>query len=123
MNTVDMTDFVYPCATYALRRTGSSKTIGQLLREPGMRYAPSKLEVGDIVCWKRTTDIETFDSVYLMAEHGPVTTKVVFDKHFAVYEGDGIISDTTYYNATAPCIRQRKLNDVTEPDYIIKAEE
>lgn len=112
-------DLYYPCALYALRRTGRNDiTVGQLLYQSSIPYEKSKLEPGDIVYWYVNPIHVTANSV--IENLTPIEYTHTIVKHFAVYEGDNLISETQYNDKHYPYIRIKHLDSMEPPHYIVK---
>lgn len=111
MNAVDLTDITYPCATYALRRVGSHWPVERLLNFPHEPF--TELNVGDILVWDRLDSPEE-TSAYIMDKHGwPISRSVAYNRHFGVYEGDGVVSVVRFIGELGiPNIRMKRLSEM-----------
>ena len=115
-------EFAFPCATYALRRTGNKEDVWNLMDLKGwdkISFSPKELKGNDIVCWVQL-GYET--DITIEIENGiPITKSICVKKHFGVYEGNGLISDITVDTGSyCPNIRVRKLSEIREPSYIVR---
>ena len=123
MKPVYLEDFAYPCVAYVLRRTGSAFSVEQFLTLQGEKYiAPADdLEVGDVVVWEAREGSEVTDATLTIGEHGPISTKLHLGRHFGVYEGDGLVSDTTFGEGTYfPRIRLMPLSEHPTPQKVLR---
>ena len=122
LKNVELTDFKFPCVTYILRRSGLKMSPEEFVSAP-WKFKPfdeSVAEIGDIVCWQNG-GFQT-DVTLKMSEGIPVTTSICCDYHYAIYEGNGLISDLTIDgNNYAPRIRVRGSVDARKPDFILSA--
>lgn len=111
MKAVDLTDITYPCATYALRRVGSHWPVERLINFPPEPFF--ELNVGDVLVWDRLDSPKEM-SAYVIDERGrPISRVVAYNRHFGVFEGDGVVSDVKFIGEPAiPNIRMRRLSEV-----------
>lgn len=117
MNNVFLADFAYPCVAYVIRRLGIEIDTEDLLMCHGEKYTPATVfDVGDIIIWERSDGPNVSDATLTIGEFGPVTTKLYLGRHFGVYEGHGLVSDTTFDGDTySPRIRLMRLSDRSAP--------
>lgn len=122
MKDIYLENFAYPCVSYVKMRTGSCCSIEQLLSMPCNRYtATTILEKGDVVVWRHNMDIKITDVMLTIGEHGVITTKARFDRHFGVYEGGGFVSDLTFDNDNHhPRIRLMQMSEHPTPREFIR---
>jgi hypothetical protein len=117
-----LSEFVYPCITYVLRRKNIVQPPENLMTGEGwhiLKFDLEHVEVGDIVCWNSTP--RTFDATLEIVKGIPISRRTTYDRHFGVYEGDKLISDlTTTNNEIVPRIRIRSLDSARHPDYIYR---
>lgn len=107
-------EFVYPCATYVVKRLGIDMSPIDLYDFPGEKFEEgvTVLHPGDVLIWDWRKDSPATDVVLGMSEKGPITSKQKYGRHFGVYEGNDIVSDITFYgDSTTPFIRQMFLDD------------
>lgn len=122
MNTVDITDFVCGCATYALRRTGSRLSLDMLRFGYGKKFNDwAELGEGDIVCWE-TEDPSAINELPVVIEGDRLLNhRILINRHFAVFESGGFVSDLTYFTDRVgnmwPCLRMRKIKNLSDPDF------
>ena len=111
MKAVDLTDITYPCATYALRRVGSHWPVERLINFPPEPFF--ELNVGDVLVWD-VLDSPKEMSAYVIDEHGrPISRVVAYNRHFGVFEGDGVVSDVKFIGELViPNIRVRRLSEM-----------
>ena len=117
---VDLTDLTWTCAVYVMRRIGYNGTIHDFLKLKYHKYH-YPFNIGDVVLWKhRDTSYST--PAIRIENDLPINEYLKLDKHYAVYEGNGIISDIQLLgDMQLPGIRFRKLRDLhTKPAYIIE---
>lgn len=118
---VYLEEFMYPCVLYAKRRVGILMSLQDIYSLEGLPYEnTNQLSVGDIVVWERFEEEDT-DMTLSMGGRGPITTKVALGRHFAVYEGDGMVSDICFdAEHYFPRIRLTLLEERKRPKNIIK---
>lgn len=117
---VDLEDFVYPCIKYSLLRTGSTKSIQDILDDKGIPYEGiDALTVGDILVWRKE-NTERRDTTTHINKYGVVTTRAFSGIHVGVYEGDGLVSDLVFNDSYIPSIRMMHVNDGARPNIVIK---
>lgn len=112
---VFLLDFLYPCATYVVKRLGIDMSPKDLYQTTGKEYDgnPESLSVGDVLVWNYRKDSPTLDVVMQMTDRGPITSRKIQGKHLGVYEGDGLVSDLTFYeDPPIPFIRQIPLEEI-----------
>lgn len=118
---VDLTDITFICVTYTMRRIGFCGSIDEFFKLDQIKFSlNTKLHEGDILVWNHCS--EHGKTYPLIIEKNVIYHKYIkFSNHFAVYEGNGIISDTfTSGEMEIPNIRYRKLADIQHfPDSII----
>lgn len=118
LNDVSLTEFMWPCLDYALRRVGygSVRTKENLELNFGTWLIPddlSEIPEGAILFWENAEG----EKSWLLT----IKDKIVFETytfnrgHYAVYEGDGLISDLGWHD-DSPYIRFRKLGERSRPD-------
>ena len=118
MNPVDISEYLYNnCLSYALKRTGIDKLEDCIEISWNDNLLPK-----DILMWK-CDDAGYFTQPMKITEDG----KIIFisiseNKHYAVYEGDGFVSDLSYLDSK-PILRMRELNKLTAPDCIYRYKE
>lgn len=122
---VFLSDFLYPCATYVVKRLGLSMSPISLYAFPAEKLKEdelSNLQIGDVVIWDWRKNEPPSEVVLSISNKGPVTSKQYRGRHYGVYEGNGIVSDITFYgDSTTPCIRQMYLHDKkTDPVEVIR---
>ena len=122
MKPVYLEDFAYPCVAYVIRRTGFEGSVEQLMALIGERHtASTELVVGDVLVWERREGSQITDATLTIGEHGPITTKLCVGRHFGVYEGHGLVSDTTFDDGTYfPRIRLMPLSEHPAPRKILR---
>lgn len=122
MKDVFLADFGYPCIAYVIRRLGIECNIAHLLSLNGERYTSSTvLKIADIIIWERAEGTETSDATLSIGKFGPVTTKLFLGRHFGVYEGHGLVSDTTFDGDTYfPRIRLMPLSECPVPQKFLR---
>ena len=122
MKNMYLEDFAYPCVCYAKRRTESPLPIKDILELSCERYtATTILNIGDIVVWQHNRDIKITDVMLTIMDKCVITTKARFDRHFGVYEGDGMVSDLTFDSDNYhPRIRLMPLSEHPTPRDIIR---
>ena len=89
--------FAYPCAWYAIQRAGLQVSPQDLMEKDATPFNQvASLKVGDILIHQ--TDSYPFKSTGGMeiGKRGVVSRKVIHGRHFAVYEGNGYVSDVTH---------------------------
>ena len=120
MKNVYLENFAYPCVAYVIERLGLSCSIKELFNIEGSPYSNSvELEVGDIVVWVRSDEFS--EATLTMKECSPVSTKINLNKHFGVYEGNGLVSDITFdSNNFYPRIRLMPLTERQFPQRYIR---
>lgn len=122
MKDVELTEFMYPCITYVLRRTGLDERYNpQDLIDPTKweRYPfdESIASPGDIVCWDNNS-VRT-DCTLTMTNGTPISTPITIKEHFGVYEGYPLVSDLVVDGEDyAPRIRVTRTDVGRAPDYI-----
>ena len=123
MQDVSLIEFAYPCALYAIRRTGRTCSLRDLMEAEGTHFTTVEdLNPGDILVWERDKNENISNCTLTMGVRGPITTKIQQHRHFAVYEGDGLASDTTFEgtNTFYPTIRLMPLSERVFPTRVIK---
>lgn len=123
MQDVSLIEFAYPCALYAIKRTGAAFSVQELMEAEGTHFTTVEdLNPGDILVWERDKHENISDCVLTIGSRGPITTKIQQHRHFAVYEGDGLASDTTFEGTTTfyPVIRLMPLTERVFPTRVIK---
>lgn len=112
--------FIYPCLTYAMLRTGAGDhmTISEfetLQRHP-VPDDNKDIPEGAILYWANS---EGYHGWQLTIKDKIVLETGTYNRgHYAVYEGNGTISDLAW-NGDVPYIRMRKLCDLSRPDKMI----
>ena len=89
------------CFTYVLKRKGlsvpfySSSDDYLLTSEVNQLHDPKKLKIGDILYYKlRKDEREVYELATKISYEGKITWQdVTYDKHFMIYEGNGMISE------------------------------
>lgn len=113
-------DINYPCAVYALRRSGMKMSLDDFYCA-GQPFAPHLCKPGAVLVWTMSNRSREYVP-QRMEGCTPVSTALLYDKHFAVYEGDHMVSDTVVIGSDPIVrIRVRKLSDLRPPDLIIPA--
>lgn len=117
---VFLSDFLYPCATYVVKRLGLNISPISLYAYPAEKFEEDKLttlQKGDVLIWDWNVDTPPTEVVLGMSEQGPITYKKKYGRHFGVYEGNDIVSDITFYgDSVMPFIRQMYIyNKKTSP--------
>ena len=119
MHKVHLDEFVYPCAHYALQRSGLSGSIAELMSAFGEEFFENTLRAGDIVVWDCAHHTEEV-AVTILECGRVVTSQVRKAVHYGVYEGGGLVSDLTFVEGSAiPKIRVRVLSELKQPDRVI----
>lgn len=118
-------EFLYPCATYVVKRLGLAISPVSLYAYPAEKFeddGSTTLFKGDVLIWDWNEDTPPTDVVLGMSDQGPITYKKKYGRHFGVYEGNDIVSDITFYgDSVTPFIRQMYLyNKKTNPVEIIR---
>jgi hypothetical protein len=122
---LDKTD---TCLTYALKRIGldpllcNYENFNEFFHQVSWRSKKKKLEVGNLLLWD--SDIKWKWMPTSISKDGHIKNKLVpTGFHFAVYEGDNLISDCTRLHSISPpspSLRMRELSDVkSNPDWIL----
>lgn len=117
---VDLTDINYPCILYAMRRTCAKGSLQSFI-DAEQKYL-GKQEIGDVLVWHLCEDDTSRDNANTRIDsHGIISSHIKYDKHYAVYEGDGLVSDTVGLGDMCLInIRIRRLDEIrTKPDGII----
>ena len=117
---VDLTDLMWSCAVYVMRRIGYNGTIHDFLKLEHHKYH-YPINIGDVVLWDNCDN--SYSTPAMRVENNlPISDYLKLDKHYAVYEGNDIISDIQLLgDMQLPGIRFRKLSDLhTKPAYIIE---
>lgn len=84
MHKVHLEEFMYPCAHYALQRTGMPGSISELLSTFGTEYNEATVQHGDILMWESGPTHEEVATTIL--DNGRViTSQVTKDRHYGVY--------------------------------------
>ena len=119
MHKVHLEEFMYPCAHYALQRTGMPGSISELLSTFGSEYNEATVRPGDIVMWENEPTHEEVATTIL--DSGLViTSQATKDRHYGVYEGGGYVSDLAFdKHSDIPKIRVRELSELREPSRVI----
>ena len=119
MHKVHLEEFMYPCAHYALQRTGMPGSISELLSTFGAEYSEATVQRGDILMWESAPTHEEVATTIL--DNGRViTSQVTKDRHYGVYEAGGYVSDLAFDKGSAiPKIRVRVLSELREPNRVI----
>lgn len=113
-------DINYPCAVYALRRSGIKMSLADFYRA-GQPFSLHLCKPGAVLVWIMSNVSEEYVP-QKMEGRTPISTSLLYDRHFAVYEGDDMVSDTFVENDDSLVrIRVRKLSDLRPPDLIIPA--
>lgn len=113
---VHLEEFIWPCLTYVMRRTGFKGTIKQFLELP--RYdIPEDIPIGAVLWWNNTEKEKNWQ---VTIENNVVLETYTYNRgHFIVYEGNGLVSDLGFKENEIPYIRFRKLKELTPPDKMI----
>lgn len=118
LNDVCLTEFMWPCLDYVMRRVGygSARTRENLEMDFSIWPIPddlSEIPEGAILKWENKEGEKAWQTTL----KGKVVLETyTFNRgHYAVYEGDGFISDLGWQDDT-PYIRFRKLADISKPD-------
>lgn len=123
--TLDKTD---TCLTYVLKRIGLSPNLctyenfNEHFHQLTWRSKKKELSVGTILLWDK--DVKWKWMPTTISKDGQVKSKLIPTSfHFAVYEGNGLISDCTRLHSISPpspTLRIRELADVkSNPDWIL----
>ena len=119
MHKVHLEEFMYPCAHYALQRTGMQGSISELLSTFGSEYSEATVQHGDIVMWENEPTHEEV-STTILANGRVITSQATKDRHYGVYEGGGYVSDLAFdTHSDIPKIRVRELSELREPSRVI----
>jgi hypothetical protein len=115
------------CLTYVLKRSGISPSLYQYENiDKGFDVTQfssiEKLEYGDILLWD--ANAYQVPMHYAIDKNGQLTLMDVWARvHFAIYEGDGMVSDCSRRDniSSLPRLRMRKLEEVERmPDKVLK---
>jgi hypothetical protein len=115
------------CLTYVLKRSGISPSLYQYENiDKGFDISSfssiDKLEYGDIVLWD--ANAHQAEMAVAIDKNGLLTIMDVWARvHFAIYEGNGMISDCSRRDniSSLPRLRMRKLEEVERmPDKVLK---
>lgn len=123
--TLDKTD---TCLTYVLKRIGLDSNLctyenfNEYFHQITWRSKKKNLSVGAILLWDK--DVKWKWMPTHISKEGQIKSKLIpTGFHYAVYEGDNLISDCTRLHSIAPpspTIRMRELTDVkSNPDWIL----
>lgn len=96
---IHLEEFRYPCVEYCIRRLGRKETVTKLMARETTDYTDNtKLQVGDIIIWYNDAweNNDRRECTLRIGSHGPVSDYVNFGVHYAVYEGDGLVSDLVF---------------------------
>ncbi len=121
---VDLTDLVFVCATYCMRRIGYRGSIYDFLSIVPDKYLDTysyeDVAIGDILIWE--TNEPTCTPALEIIDATIISSFIKLDKHYAVYEGNDLVSDTTLIgDMQIPNIRCRRLSHLKyRPDGIIR---
>lgn len=123
LNDVDISDFYCFCGLYAVWRTGVKFTLGELLKEEGTQFTSiNDLKIGDILVWECNGPRVTYPSK--IKNNVLLTVSVNNNKHYGVYEGNGVVSDLSFLSDFDhnqwPILRMRELEKLTLPDKVIQ---
>lgn len=115
---VDLYDINYPCLYYAMQRIGT-----RLSREAFVgkeKVFSGTMSKGDILVW-HIEEPSRYCNAQSIRGNVPIHDTIIYDRHYAVYEGDGLVSDTTVQEETSIVfIRIRRLDSLnTKPRGII----
>lgn len=115
---VDITDLQHPCALYVIRRLGLSTTIRNLIETHRYPFNKDTIQIGDVLFWQHEN--KDYQS-YTMQMKGKaiIENHYLFDGHFAVYEGDDLVSDMYFPEDGYPRIRFRQLANIKQPTSVI----
>lgn len=117
------------CLTYVLKRIGFNpdmctyETINEHFHQiPWSGYKRKELPVGAILLWDKTMSWKWMPTV--VTENGKVISRnVPVGFHFAVYEGEGFISDCTRLQSAVlphPSLRYREMSSLkSNPDWVL----
>lgn len=116
MKYVDLIQLAYPCAVYVLARLDVDAHVNDLMNCSYIQYdSIDDINRGDILVWEYH-DRMYEDTVLAIDVCGPVNKEILRNKHFALYEGNGFISDIVVWQTSdIPHIRMRKLDECTIP--------
>ena len=117
------------CLTYCLRRIGLDRelchyeTYNEYFHQIPWNGRKKNLVVGSILLWDREIKWKWMPSH--IDTTGRIENRLIpTGFHFAVYEGDGLISDTTRIHSIqppSPSIRLRRLQHINKnPDWILQ---
>ena len=119
MHKVHLEEFMYPCAHYALQRTGMPGSISELLSTFGSEYNEATVQHGDILMWEQEPKYEEVATT-ILANGRVITSQATKDRHYGVYEANGYVSDLSFDKHSAiPKIRVRMLSELREPSRVI----
>lgn len=123
--TLEKTD---TCLTYVLKRTGLSpelctyENFNEYFQQITWRSRKKELEIGSILLWDK--DVKWKWMPTSISKNGQIKSKLIpTGFHFAVYEGDNLISDCTRLHSISPpspTLRVRDLGDIkSNPDWVL----
>lgn len=128
---VSILETVYPCWAYALARVGKKdlltwewvkQEIEKECFDPYEGYKDN-LFIGDILIWKNPKEEQGHFYCSVTITDNIIWEKISYSHHACVYEGNGMITDMvkTDGNFDLPfIIRNRRLSDLNEPDFVIR---
>jgi hypothetical protein len=123
--TLEKTD---TCLTYALKRIGLKpdlcvyESINEHFHQIPWKARKKELTIGTILLWD--TNLKWRWLPVSITKDGHIKNKLIHTGvHFAVYEGDGLISDCTRLHSPSPpspSLRLRELSDMkSTPDWLL----
>lgn len=116
MKDVYLEEFAYPCARYAVLRTGCKYSVRYIMETALLeKYTTiSCLKIGDIVVWEKDKGEENANLT--ICDKSIITTRLFYGRHIGVYEGKGLVSDLVFIHETYyPTIRLKKMCDYPNP--------
>ena len=121
---VDIFKFYNLCAVYVLERSGSRRSLEDLLSTYGRPFLIwDDIDVGDILVWNVKEQIYK-DYATQIVGSSIITPTLRINKHFGVMENNGFVSDLAFtkdeFGNQHPFIRMRSCIYLRDPDYVVK---
>lgn len=117
MNHVDISDMYNQCLTYALRRTGIS-SLKDCVELNCLSWRENLLPK-DILMWYCESASYCTQPMEITEDGRIIFISICEDKHYAVYEGENLVSDLSYCDSK-PILRLRRLDKLTMPKCVYR---